>query len=409
VGRWVGGCAGANRVCVYVCVCVCVCVCIGVSVARGEDVSISSPTEPRYGQESAGGEGVGDGEGGDPREAGVRGEGRERGGGGTAHWQSLLRQRFSDHSDRRDANATGGGSGSGGEGGGRGGSHSRAWNLQAEAGAGVHVPVLASGLSSDAQHQDEQIFGSSSIPSATSSFRREAKKEEIEQFASYLGMQPQEDSHLLWIAEAAVLSPVPAGWQQYSTEDGFAYFHSIDTGETSWEHPTDAHFKDLFQRIKGHEEASLKAAEIAVLTLSERRMGAAGGGAAGTGTDAGARHLAHVEEYTSEDERASRLLLDFDMCLEEVLDNGAAAISWGGSGGRGSGGGGGATSQRAGAGGGSDITARWSSGSSSRNSSWPTNSRNGNSLSRREQLQMAIKSELERYSCVSVVCLCVFV
>ena len=41
-----------------------------------------------------------------------------------------------------------------------------------------------------------------------------------------------------------------------------------NAGETSWEHPTDAHFKELFKRIKGHEEASLKAAELAVLTLS---------------------------------------------------------------------------------------------------------------------------------------------
>jgi hypothetical protein len=31
-------------------------------------------------------------------------------------------------------------------------------------------------------------------------------------------MKPEEDAHLLWIAEAAVLSPVPKGWQQYETE-----------------------------------------------------------------------------------------------------------------------------------------------------------------------------------------------
>jgi hypothetical protein len=134
-----------------------------------------------------------------------------------------------------------------------------------------------------------------------------------------------------------------------------------------------------------------------VLNLSARRVGAAVGRAAGTDTDAGARHLAlqaQVEEDTSEDERASRLHIDFDIRLEEALDHGAAGLTWGGSGGEGGG-----TSQRAGA----------SSRSSSRNSSWTTNSNlcNSNSLSRREQLQMAIKSELEKYLCVCAVRVCV--
>jgi hypothetical protein len=56
-----------------------------------------------------------------------------------------------------------------------------------------------------------------------------------------------------------------------------AYFHSVDTGETSWEHPTDAHFKELYRRIKGQEEASIKAAEIAVLSLARSAGSAAGG------------------------------------------------------------------------------------------------------------------------------------
>ena len=105
------------------------------------------------------------------------------------------------------------------------------------------------------------------IPSFSSASRREATLEEITGFANYLGMDMETDKHLLWIAEAAVLSPVPQGWTQHETEDGFSYFHSLDTGETSWEHPTDAHFKDLFRRVKEQEQNSVKAAEIAVMSL----------------------------------------------------------------------------------------------------------------------------------------------
>ena len=72
---------------------------------------------------------------------------------------------------------------------------------------------------------DDDVSGTSSF---SSSGRREARQEEIQQFASYIGMQPEEDAHLLWIAEAAVLSPVPKGWQQYETEDGYGkIFRSI--------------------------------------------------------------------------------------------------------------------------------------------------------------------------------------
>ena len=176
-------------------------------------------------------------------------------------WQTLLRQRFSDHSDRRNVDRR------------LSQSPSRAWGQQRPAMDALGKDPLTTG--SEDNHakghmNSSQMRGSpqlDEIPSFSSASRREATLEEITGFADYLGMDMETDKHLLWIAEAAVLSPVPQGWTQHETEDGFSYFHSLDTGETSWEHPTDAHFKDLFRRVKEQEQNSVKAAEIAVMSL----------------------------------------------------------------------------------------------------------------------------------------------
>ena len=176
-------------------------------------------------------------------------------------WQTLLRQRFSDHSDRRNVDRR------------LSQSPSRAWGQQQPAMDASGKDLLTTGSEdnhAEGHMNSSQMRGSpqlDQIPSFSSASRREATLEEITGFANYLGMDMETDKHLLWIAEAAVLSPVPQGWTQHETEDGYSYFHSLDTGETSWEHPTDAHFKDLFRRVKEQEHNSVKAAEIAVMSL----------------------------------------------------------------------------------------------------------------------------------------------
>lgn len=92
-------------------------------------------------------------------------------------------------------------------------------------------------------------------------------EDETKAYARYLGMSEQTDGHLMWIAEAAISAPLPAGWTSHSTGDGLVYFHDTNSGETSWEHPQDNFFKDLYHKAKEQEEASLRVADAAVLSL----------------------------------------------------------------------------------------------------------------------------------------------
>lgn len=68
--------------------------------------------------------------------------------------------------------------------------------------------------------------------------------DQTREYARYLGMEA-EDSHLMWIADAAVQAPLPRGWRSHSTQDGLVYFYHKESGETSWEHPSDPFFKNL--------------------------------------------------------------------------------------------------------------------------------------------------------------------
>ena len=44
--------------------------------------------------------------------------------------------------------------------------------------------------------------------------------------AGYLGIDPDSEAGLLDIARMAVAAPVPSGWQQVDTPDGYAVFRS---------------------------------------------------------------------------------------------------------------------------------------------------------------------------------------
>jgi hypothetical protein len=78
---------------------------------------------------------------------------------------------------------------------------------------------------------------------------------EVYEFAKYLGMDPDEDRHLLWIAQQALNATLPAVWTEHKDEEGNTYYFNADTGESSWEHPLDDYFRKLYARHKTAEAA----------------------------------------------------------------------------------------------------------------------------------------------------------
>lgn len=53
-----------------------------------------------------------------------------------------------------------------------------------------------------------------------------ASLQQVRDMAGYLGIDPDSEPALLDIARMAVAAPVPSGWQQIDTPDGYAVFRS---------------------------------------------------------------------------------------------------------------------------------------------------------------------------------------
>ena len=68
-----------------------------------------------------------------------------------------------------------------------------------------------------------------------------------------LGMDLKKDPSDIqykWIAEAALVQPLPKDWQEHVDPDGYAYFHNPITNETQWDPPQTRHFINLYNKLK---------------------------------------------------------------------------------------------------------------------------------------------------------------
>ena len=77
----------------------------------------------------------------------------------------------------------------------------------------------------------------------------------VYEHARYLGIDPEADAKFLYIAEQSLVAPLPPGWTQVSVEDGqHPYYYNETTGESVWEHPSDAEFVEMFQQLKRKDD-----------------------------------------------------------------------------------------------------------------------------------------------------------
>jgi len=103
----------------------------------------------------------------------------------SAGWQSLLRQSYADRTSRSESPA-----------------QVMAKRLQV-----MHGPEMVG---------EEEKARRPPSPEAAD-LQEEDEEDETKKFAEYLGMSAEDDSHLLWIAEAAVRAPLPTDWTQVAS------------------------------------------------------------------------------------------------------------------------------------------------------------------------------------------------
>eukprot|EP01006_Ploeotia_vitrea_P053243 TRINITY_DN67768_c7_g2_i1.p1 TRINITY_DN67768_c7_g2~~TRINITY_DN67768_c7_g2_i1.p1 ORF type:complete len:868 (-),score=84.91 TRINITY_DN67768_c7_g2_i1:87-2690(-) len=80
--------------------------------------------------------------------------------------------------------------------------------------------------------------------------KTEPTQQEVETYAAHIGIDPNADWSLLWIARQGLTTPLPTGWRPCCTNEAEVYYFNFWTGESSWEHPLDSYWRNMVHREK---------------------------------------------------------------------------------------------------------------------------------------------------------------
>ncbi|KAG2393967.1 hypothetical protein C9374_003731 [Naegleria lovaniensis] len=87
--------------------------------------------------------------------------------------------------------------------------------------------------------------------------QEEPTEEDVLKYAEFLGIDPQLEPELLDIAREGIKAPLPDGWRPCQS-DGQLYYFNFHTGESIWDHPLDAYYKQKVKEERMKKTASKK-------------------------------------------------------------------------------------------------------------------------------------------------------
>jgi centrosomal protein CEP164 len=90
-------------------------------------------------------------------------------------------------------------------------------------------------------------------------------------YARYLGINPNQDSDLLWIAEEALWAPLPEEWTEHFDSDGRVFYFNMHSRTSSWLHPLEQMHRDLYLEITRYRRQDLSKEEQAACLSAWRR------------------------------------------------------------------------------------------------------------------------------------------
>ncbi|NWR75257.1 CE164 protein, partial [Centropus unirufus] len=73
-------------------------------------------------------------------------------------------------------------------------------------------------------------------------------EQEIQDYARAIGIDPEKEPELIWLAREGVVAPLPLEWRPCQDVTGEIYYFNFATGQSSWDHPCDDHYKELVIR-----------------------------------------------------------------------------------------------------------------------------------------------------------------
>ncbi|XP_045068930.1 centrosomal protein of 164 kDa isoform X5 [Coregonus clupeaformis] len=84
----------------------------------------------------------------------------------------------------------------------------------------------------------EEDYDESYIPS----------EQEIHEYAREIGIDPNQESELLWLAREGIVAPLPAEWKPCQDVTGDVYYFNFSSGQSTWDHPCDEQYRSLVKQ-----------------------------------------------------------------------------------------------------------------------------------------------------------------
>ncbi|KAM9359161.1 uncharacterized protein cep164 [Symphorus nematophorus] len=83
-------------------------------------------------------------------------------------------------------------------------------------------------------------------------------EQEIQEYAREIGIDPDSEPELLWLAREGIVAPLPPEWKPCQDVTGDIYYFNFSSGQSTWDHPCDEHYRRLVGQER--ERAQLAAA-----------------------------------------------------------------------------------------------------------------------------------------------------
>ncbi|KFV92271.1 Centrosomal protein of 164 kDa, partial [Eurypyga helias] len=64
-------------------------------------------------------------------------------------------------------------------------------------------------------------------------------------YAREIGINPEKEPELLWLAKEGILALLPPEWKACRDKSGDIYYFNFTTGESTWDHPSDKRYRQL--------------------------------------------------------------------------------------------------------------------------------------------------------------------
>ncbi|CAG6006589.1 unnamed protein product [Menidia menidia] len=70
-------------------------------------------------------------------------------------------------------------------------------------------------------------------------------EQEIQEYAREIGIDPDNEPELLWLAKEGIVAPLPPEWKPCQDVTGDIYYFNFSSGQSTWDHPCDEHYRNL--------------------------------------------------------------------------------------------------------------------------------------------------------------------